>query len=87
MFRSGFRVLADPALIGMHYRIFSNNAWTFTSEVASARINLGQTDDDGKRACYIKDNGAGFDMQQADKLFYSFQSAYYRKFKGTGVGL
>jgi light-regulated signal transduction histidine kinase (bacteriophytochrome) len=84
----GIRVLADSALIGIALQNLLNNAWKFTSKVASARIEFGTTDVDGKKACYIKDNGAGFDMQQADKLFTPFQRLHtVEEFKGTGVGL
>ncbi len=84
----GIRVLADSALIGIALQNLLNNAWKFTSKVASARIEFGTTDVDGKMACYIKDNGAGFDMQQADKLFTPFQRLHtVEEFKGTGVGL
>ncbi|MBK6682393.1 MAG: hypothetical protein IPG53_21525 [Ignavibacteriales bacterium] len=72
----------------LHYKNLLNNAWKFTSKVASARIEFGITDIDGKKACFIKDNGAGFDMQQADRLFTPFQRLHtVEEFKGTGVGL
>jgi light-regulated signal transduction histidine kinase (bacteriophytochrome) len=64
------------------------NAWKFTSKVPSARIEFGATDKDGGRVFYVRDNGAGFDMAFANKLFAPFQRLHtVDEFPGTGIGL
>jgi PAS domain S-box-containing protein len=63
-----------------------SNAWKFTGKVSSARVELGFSAE--RRAFYVKDNGAGFDMAYADKLFAPFQRLHSaRDFAGTGIGL
>lgn len=79
---------ADPALIIIVLQNLLDNAWKFTSKVPSAQIEFGITEVDGKKTCFIKDNGAGFEMQHAEKLFTPFQRLHtVEEFKGTGVGL
>lgn len=64
------------------------NAWKYTSRVPSARIEIGQTDSEGRRVFFIKDNGAGFDMAEAHRLFAPFERLQTAAdFEGTGVGL
>jgi len=64
------------------------NAWKFTSKTERARIELGTTDREGARAFFVKDNGAGFDMAYADKLFTPLKRLHgAREFPGTGIGL
>jgi PAS domain S-box-containing protein len=64
------------------------NAWKFTSKVPSARIELGATDRDGARVFFVRDNGAGFDMAFAGKLFAPFHRLHtVDEFPGTGIGL
>jgi signal transduction histidine kinase len=64
------------------------NAWKFTGGKPDARISFGVDEDDGTPAYYIRDNGAGFDMAYAKKLFAPFQRLHTDKqFAGTGVGL
>jgi light-regulated signal transduction histidine kinase (bacteriophytochrome) len=64
------------------------NAWKFTSMKKSTVIEFGVTDYEGKRACFVRDNGIGFDPNQAEKLFEPFQTLHSRdEFKGHGLGL
>ena len=64
------------------------NAWKFTSQHPSARIEFGITEHEGQRAYFVRDDGAGFNMDYADKLFSAFQRLHRTtKFPGTGVGL
>ena len=64
------------------------NAWKFTSKAPTARIEFGATEKDGSAAFFIRDNGAGFDMTFASKLFAPFQRLHTSdEFPGTGIGL
>ena len=65
------------------------NAWKFTSLVDFARIEFGVTYPRGKPAEYfVRDNGGGFDMRYADRLFGAFQRLHLDdEFPGTGIGL
>jgi light-regulated signal transduction histidine kinase (bacteriophytochrome) len=64
------------------------NAWKFTSRVTPSRIEVGSTSVRGHRAYFVRDNGAGFDMAFANKLFAPFQRLHpAAEFPGTGVGL
>ena len=64
------------------------NAWKFTAKVPSARITFGAEQAEGDRVYFVRDNGAGFDMAYAEKLFAPFQRLHAEAdFAGTGVGL
>ena len=65
------------------------NAWKFTSKQEIARITIGsKVDPDGSTVYFVKDNGAGFNMEYADKLFGTFQRLHSPdEFSGTGIGL
>src|SRR5208282_551588 len=81
-------VECDPGLIR---QVFSNllaNAVKFTRPRDSAIIEIGQTDRDGHRVIFVRDNGVGFSMKYAEKLFGVFQRLHRPEdFEGTGVGL
>jgi signal transduction histidine kinase len=66
-----------------------SNAWKFTSKQSPARIEFGKRPSgSGKGLFFVKDNGAGFEMKQAKKLFHPFQRLHDQaEFPGTGVGL
>lgn len=64
------------------------NAWKFTRNRAAARIEVGCRKHNGECIHFVRDNGAGFDMAYADKLFGAFQRLHSAaEFEGTGIGL
>ena len=79
---------ADPDLLRVVLENLLANAWKYTAKRSPARIEFGLTRHDGKSAFYVRDNGAGFDMAYANKLFGAFQRLHSsREFEGTGIGL
>jgi len=78
----------DPTLLGMVLDNLLGNAWKFTSKRVGARIEVGVVTANDEDAYFVRDNGAGFDMTYAGKLFGLFQRLHnVRDFEGTGVGL
>lgn len=64
------------------------NAWKYTGRHEKARIAFGLTEVAGKSAYFVRDDGAGFDMEYANKLFLPFQRLHGQdEFPGTGIGL
>jgi two-component system NtrC family sensor kinase len=64
------------------------NAWKFTAKTVNARIEFGARSADGPLVYYVRDNGAGFDMKHAARLFSPFQRLHHeRDYPGTGIGL
>jgi light-regulated signal transduction histidine kinase (bacteriophytochrome) len=64
------------------------NAWKFTRRRADAQIEFGTTEHEGELAFFVRDNGAGFDMTYAEKLFTPFQRLHSQdEFPGNGIGL
>jgi PAS domain S-box-containing protein len=84
----GLNAYGDPLLLRQVLQNLLGNAWKFTGRRTGARVELGRTQACGKRAFYVRDNGAGFDMKYADKLFGVFQRLHATtEFPGNGVGL
>ncbi len=82
----GMEVNADPRLLRVALENLLGNAAKFTGKIAHAVIRFGW--DSTQQAYYIMDNGAGFDMHYADKLFGAFNRLHGDKdFKGSGIGL
>ncbi len=78
----------DPALMEIVLSNLVGNAWKFTGKAAAARIEIGAEDREGRRVYFVRDNGAGFEMQYSQKLFTPFQRLHGRdEFEGTGIGL
>ena len=81
-------VLGDRSLLRLVIINLVSNAVKFTSTRQEAEIKIGCKDDGDKFTCYITDNGVGFDMKYADKLFGVFQRLHpQHEFEGTGIGL
>ncbi len=81
-------VQGDPRLLRIALENLIGNAWKFTSKTADARIEFGSSLRAGRTVYFIRDNGAGFDMQYVDRLFTAFQRLHGdREFKGSGIGL
>ncbi len=79
----------DPQLLRILVENLLANAWKFTSKKSTSRIEIGSsTDQGGRHICFVRDNGAGFDMNYADKLFGAFQRLHSSSdFPGSGIGL
>jgi signal transduction histidine kinase len=64
------------------------NAWKYTGREAEARIEFGMEEAGGETVYFVRDNGTGFDMSQADRLFNPFRRLHDEaEFEGTGIGL
>jgi PAS domain S-box-containing protein len=82
------RAEGDPTLLRVALMNLLGNAWKFTGKQPEARIEVGRTTHGGVPAWFVRDNGAGFDMAYAGKLFGAFQRLHGQKeFEGTGIGL
>ncbi len=82
-------VMADGELLTAALRNLLENAWKFTGQQAQARIEVGMLPgDEAPPVFYVRDNGAGFDMAHAGKLFGAFQRLHTAsEFPGSGIGL
>jgi PAS domain S-box-containing protein len=82
-------VQGDARLIRVLLDNLLGNAWKFTAKQPEPRIEVGvQAGAGGEQVCFVRDNGAGFDMAYRDKLFKAFQRLHSAaEFDGTGIGL
>lgn len=84
----GLRAEGDEGLLRIALENLLGNAWKFTAHQAHARIEVGASDAKGSRQFFIRDNGAGFNMAHAGRLFGVFQRLHSQEeFPGTGIGL
>jgi PAS domain S-box-containing protein len=82
------RADADSTLARALIENLLGNAWKFTSKTAHPQISVGASELNGETVFFVRDNGAGFDMAYAQKLFAPFQRLHAnREFPGTGIGL
>jgi signal transduction histidine kinase len=80
--------LGDAALLEQVFTNLISNALKFTAGRAETRIEIGSQRIDSEVAYFVKDNGVGFDMRYADRLFGVFQRLHsHTEFEGTGIGL
>jgi signal transduction histidine kinase len=78
----------DAALLKAVYFNLISNAIKFTARTAAAVVEIGSSGQNGETVYFVRDNGAGFDMNYAHKLFGTFQRLHSRdEFEGTGLGL
>jgi signal transduction histidine kinase len=81
-------VWGDRKAISLVIDNLLENAWKFTRQTPEPCIEIGAAEEQGMDALYIKDNGVGFDMKYAAKLFRAFERLHDAKlFEGTGIGL
>jgi signal transduction histidine kinase len=85
---SGVTAQGDPGLLRVALENLLGNSWKFTRKHAGARIEFGTVRRDGETMYFVRDDGAGFDMAYAGKLFHPFQRLHSaEEFEGTGIGL
>ncbi len=78
----------DPGLMRLVLQNLLGNAWKFTGKRSPAHVEVGSMAHDGGRAFFVQDDGAGFDMAYAAKLFGAFQRLHASdEFPGSGIGL
>ena len=78
----------DPALLRVALNNLLENAWKYTSKCQQTRIEIGMINQNAEKVYFIRDNGIGFAMQYANKLFQPFQRLHTGKeYPGTGIGL
>lgn len=86
--QEGIIANADERLLQIVMENLIGNAWKYTSKHTTARIEFGKRQQDDKTVYFVKDDGAGFDMNYAQKLFSPFQRLHSAdEFPGTGIGL
>ncbi|NUM43822.1 MAG: PAS domain S-box protein [Anaerolineales bacterium] len=78
----------DPSLLRVMLENLLGNAWKFSGKQPHAEISFGMSIQAKGKVYFVRDNGAGFDMAYADRLFGAFQRLHrYEEFEGTGIGL
>ena len=84
----GLAAVGDPALLEIMLRNLISNAWKFSAKQPEPMIHVGSTEKQGTQVLFVRDNGPGFNMRQADRLFAPFQRLHSSsEFAGSGVGL
>jgi len=84
----GLKARGDARLLRVALDNLLRNSWKYTAKQPGPRVEFGSVEANGGQAFMVRDNGAGFDMKYADKLFGVFQRLHSAaEFEGTGVGL
>jgi light-regulated signal transduction histidine kinase (bacteriophytochrome) len=85
---AGLSLRADPALTRIAMQNLLQNAWKFTGRTDRPVIRVGALERDAKKVYFVADNGVGFDMAHAGRLFGAFQRLHHAgDFPGSGIGL
>src|SRR2546426_1033984 len=85
---AGLKARGDARLLRVALDNLLRNGWKYTARRPGARVEFASVDANGGQAFMVRDNGAGFDMKYADKLFGVFQRLHSAaEFEGTGVGM
>lgn len=88
MIMEGIEADGDARLLRVVLENLIGNAWKFTGKKAEAIIEFSKFELEGKIVYFVRDNGAGFNMCEADRLFGAFQRLHSKdEFEGTGIGL
>ena len=85
--KPGLEAECDRHLLEMVLDNLIGNAWKYTSMRDEAEIEVSSSNDGSETVFYVRDNGAGFEMEYANKLFGTFQRLHGSEFEGTGIGL
>jgi signal transduction histidine kinase len=84
----GVAAFGDETLLESLLGALLDNAWKFTNKQARASVEFGVLEQEGERVFFVRDNGTGFDMDYADRLFSPFQKMHgVSEYPGSGVGL
>jgi PAS domain S-box-containing protein len=84
----GVKARGDPDLLRILLKNLLDNAWKFTGKTLNPQIAFGVLVKNHEQIFFVRDNGAGFDMKYADKLFIAFQRLHdVEKYPGNGIGL
>jgi PAS domain S-box-containing protein len=85
---AGLNAVGDPKLLRVVFEELLRNAWKFTANRKDARIEFSSQAENGREVYVVRDNGVGFDMTYADRLFVPFQRLHREdEFPGVGAGL
>jgi len=86
--QDGIVIKADQRLLGVAMTNLLDNAWKFTSKSEHPHIEFGADVQNGETVFFVRDNGAGFNMEYVGKIFDAFQRLHrMEEFPGTGIGL
>jgi signal transduction histidine kinase len=85
--KNGITTKGDKKLLHIVLENLIGNAWKYSKKRQIAKIEFGELQKDNKHIFFIKDNGAGFNMEYENKLFGVFQRLHNSEYEGTGIGL